>query len=241
MLKIEEFLELARARRTIRGYRKKDFPRECIEKMLEAARWAPSGGNSQPWEFVVITDAEMRRRIYDLYVKTSEEKREMELAVRGELGGGTSPRGFRNAPVFILVLGDRRVNEAFPVRTQLDKGEQHFITGLASATLMIHLAATAMGLGSQWVSDTASPYMATILKSWLGIPQHLKVYDMVVIGYPVKQPQAPPRRDVEEITHWEAYDPGLARSDADVQRFLMHQTRLGKFGSWAAVAQAEKE
>src|SRR3990172_9806149 len=137
MLKIEEFLELARARRTIRGYRKKDVPRECIEKILEAARWAPSGGNSQPWEFVVIADAGMRQRIVDLYVKQMLDKREMEKAVRGTSVTRGEAIGFRNAPVFILVLGDARVNDTFPIRTKLDKGEQHFITGLASATLMI--------------------------------------------------------------------------------------------------------
>lgn len=230
MLAIEEFLELARSRRTVRGFLKKEVPRGYIEKILEAARWAPSGGNSQPWEFVVVTDAEMRQRIVDLYVKQMQDKREMEMAVRGTTVTRGEPTGFRNAPVFILVLGDARVNDAFPIRTNLDKGEQHFITGLASATLMVHLAATSMGLGSQWVSDSASPYMATILKSWLGIPQHLKVYDLVPVGYPVKQPLVPPRRMVEEITHWGRYDPDRARGDADINNFLMEQTRLGNWG-----------
>lgn len=231
MVGIEELLELARARRTVRGYQQKDVPREYIEKILEVARWAPSGGNSQPWEFVVITDASMRRRVVDLYLKQSEATREMERAVRGDVGGGVGATGFQHAPVFILVLGDHRVNEAFPVQTQQEKGEQHFITGLASATLLIHLAATSLGLASQWVSATGSPYMATILKTWLGIPRDRKVYDMVPIGYPAKLPPPTPRRAVDEFTHWETYDPSKARNEEEVHQFLMGQTRLGNYGA----------
>jgi len=230
MVDIEDFLELARTRRTVRGYQKREVSREYIEKILEAARWAPSGGNSQPWEFVVVTDLQMRRRMADLYLQQSRDKREMEIAVRGNVGGGVSPSGFKNAPVYILVLGDARVNGAFPVRTRLDKGEQHFISGLASATLMIHLAARTLGLASQWVSDTASPYMATMVKSWLGIPQHLKIYDMVTVGYGAKDPPAPSRRTLEEITHWGTYDQSKARSDGDIHDFLLRETRLGRFG-----------
>lgn len=230
MQQIGPLLELARARRTVRGYQKTEVPKEYIEQILEAARWAPSGGNSQPWEFVVITDAGMRQRIVELYVRQNTEKKEMEEAVRGPGAGGGASTGFQHAPVFIIVLGDERVNGAFPVRTFLDKGHQHFVTGLASATLMIHLAAASLGLGSQWVSDAASPYMATIIKSWLGIPQHLKVYDLITIGYPTRLPPEPPRRELSEIVHWGSYDQDRVRTDADIQDFLMNQTRLGNYG-----------
>ena len=230
MQEIDSFLELVRTRRTVRGYQQKEVPRECIEKILEAARWAPSGGNSQPWEFVIITDAEMRQRIVDLYVRQLEDKREMEHIVRGPKASAGSGTGFQHAPVFILVLGDERVNGAFPVRTLIDKGEQHFVTGLASATLMLHLAATSLGLGCQWLSDSASPYMSTVLKSWLGIPQQLRVYDLVTLGYPTRLPPVPLRRELDEMVHWGAYDSGKARSDAEVHDFLLRQTRLGNFG-----------
>ena len=57
---IDAFLEVLQARRSIRtGFlRDKPVPDELIEKILEAARWAPSAGNSQPWEFLVIRDFE---------------------------------------------------------------------------------------------------------------------------------------------------------------------------------------
>lgn len=60
---VKNFLELAKARRSVRRYRPDPVPEELIEQVLEAARWAPSGMNMQPWEFVVLTDEELRRQI----------------------------------------------------------------------------------------------------------------------------------------------------------------------------------
>ena len=85
MLSIDELYELAKDRRSIRGYKKdRDVSEEHIQKILEIARWAPSGGNGQPWEFIVIRDKETRDKIADLFLKQQEHKTEMEIAVRGD-------------------------------------------------------------------------------------------------------------------------------------------------------------
>lgn len=229
---IEQFYELAKQRRSIRGYRKdKDVPEEWIRKILEVARWAPSGGNGQPWEFIVIRDAAMRRKIADLFLKQQEHKKEMEMALRGE--AKMTGAGFKDAPVFILVVGDPRVNESYPIRTREEKGFQHLITGLANAVLLIHLSATSLGLASQYVSDASSPYMGTMLKSFLGIPDRLKVYELIPVGFPRKEISPPPRRPLEEMVHYEKYDPAKARSDEDLKRFLFSMSRLGSYGKGA--------
>jgi len=58
-----ELLEAIRSRRAIRRFKKEPVPPELIEKILEAARWAPSSADSQPWEFIVITDLETKKSI----------------------------------------------------------------------------------------------------------------------------------------------------------------------------------
>jgi nitroreductase len=63
-----ELLEAIRTRRAIRRFKKEPVPPELIEKMLEAARWAPSAMNSQPWEFIVITDPETKARMSRAFV-----------------------------------------------------------------------------------------------------------------------------------------------------------------------------
>jgi nitroreductase len=234
----EQLLALVRRRRSVRAIDPhRDVPDEVVQQVLEVARWAPSAGNGQPWEFVVVRDAEMRRGIADLYAKQLVDKREMQEVVWGQRKN-VGFTGFRNAPVFVLVLGDPRVIDAYPVRTALEKGESHLVSSLAQATVFAHLAVAALGLGSMWVSDVSSPYMSTMLRSWLDIPRHLRIYDMFGIGYPAAVPPATPRRALAEIVHREHYEPEKARDAAAVERFLFGDTLLG---GWASVKEQNRQ
>src|SRR5438094_6853280 len=141
--------------RSIRGYDEShEVSDEAIRTILDCARWAPSGGNGQPWEFIVIRDKATRHKIADFYMKQLEQKREMDLAVRGT--AKMTGDGFRHALVHVVILGDPRVKEFYSIRTKLEKAESHFIAGLANAMLLVHLAATSLGLASQYVSDANS-------------------------------------------------------------------------------------
>jgi nitroreductase len=62
----------------------RDVPDEVVRKILDCARWAPSGGNGQPWEFIVVRDEKTRHEIADLFLKQQEHKKEMEMAAWGE-------------------------------------------------------------------------------------------------------------------------------------------------------------
>jgi nitroreductase len=226
-----ELLALARTRRSIRAIDPdRPVPDWVVDDVLEVARWAPSAGNAQPWEFLVVRDPQTRKRIAELYAYQLEEKREMQEAVWGQRND-IGYTGFRNSPVFILILGDQRVTSAYPVRTGLEKADSHYLSSLANATLLAHLAVTSLGLGSQWVSDVSSPYMSTMLKSWLDIPRHMKIYDMLGIGYPKVRPAPTQRRPLAELVHHERYEEDKARSEDDISAFLWEDSILGGFKS----------
>jgi len=130
-MNIEELRALLEGRRSTRRYdESRHVSDEIVRTILDCARWAPSGGNGQPWEFIVVREQAVRHHIADYYMK--------QMRGTAKMTGD----GFRHAPVHIVVLGDPRVKEAYPIRTKLEKAESHFITGLANATLLIHLAAT---------------------------------------------------------------------------------------------------
>ena len=59
-------LEVIHKRRSVREYRPDPIPKEMIEKLIDAARWAPSGNNVQPWEFIAVMDPEIRRRLAEI-------------------------------------------------------------------------------------------------------------------------------------------------------------------------------
>jgi len=234
MLNLDELQQLAMNRRSIRGYDKtRDVPDEIVQKILDCARWAPSGGNGQPWEFIIIRDQKTRHKIGDIFLKQQEHKKEMEIAVRGE--ANMTGDGFRHAPVHIIVLGDPRVKETYPIRTMLDKADSHFFTGLANATLLIHLAAASLGLASQYVSDASSPYMETMLKVLLGVPEPLRVYHLIPLGFASRPIPPRPRRELNEMLHYEKYDMNKFRDDRVFQKFVMTATRRGAYGKRAWV------
>src|SRR6184192_1030159 len=60
-------LKLVKTRHSVRKFKPDPIPDDTIEKILEVARWAMSGANSQPWEFIVVTDPKIKKELRDAY------------------------------------------------------------------------------------------------------------------------------------------------------------------------------
>lgn len=220
----QHFMQLVKERTSHRGgYRKDlDVSDEQLNFILEAARWAPSAGNSQPWEFIAVRDAKLRLAIIDIAKKQLKEKIEMEWVTRRTRKVG-SDSGFVHAPVFIIITGDPRTIEAYPVRTRMDKWQSHYFSSLSNTVLTIVLAAQSLGLGSQWLSDIASPYFATMVKALLGIPDPLQPYHLIPIGHVSRKLRPNDRRPLDELVHHDSYDMSKHRTDEQVREFFVHQ------------------
>lgn len=223
-----KLLDMLRRRRSCRTGFLEDKPvsDEQLTLLLEAARAAPSGGNAQPWEFIVIRDRVTRHQIADMYKKQLVEKLELERAIRGTTS--VSGVGWRHAPALIVILGDPRVSICYPLRTAEDKADSHFFTGLANATLQIVLMAECMGLASQYVSDAASPYFSLMLKHLLGIPPELKVYHIIPIGHTSVVTTPKSRRPLDAMVHHERYDVRKLRTMEYLDRFVQEESIQSK-------------
>ena len=66
-MKTEELLNVIRTRRSVRVYKGGKVSDRQLKTILEAARWAPSGANTQPWEFVVTRDRKKMKRVREIY------------------------------------------------------------------------------------------------------------------------------------------------------------------------------
>ena len=222
----EAFLALVKTRRSIRSFRSDPVPDEYVERIIEAARFAPSGANSQPWEFIVIKNKETKDRIVALVTEQAEPGRKVEFAreedVRFPGMQGPVPSAYKNAPVFVLLCGDPRTKEAYPMFATLTRGDSHFISSLASAFLYMALAATSLGLGSQWVSATGGPLVGPLLKQILDIPHELDIYDMLAVGYPASRPKERFVRERAEMVHHDRFDKSRHRSDKEIRDYIVH-------------------
>jgi nitroreductase len=221
----KNLIKLLKERRTIRQFKPDSVSDEHVLDILEASRWAPSGGNSQPWEFVIIKDPVIKNKIVDLYVEYTKYSQKIEVTRKERLrfpslSTSNLLPGFKDAPVYIVVCGDTRTIECYPLAAMLERGEKNFNSSLASAVLNMHLAATTLGLAFQWVSASASPFMESNIKKILGIPPLFKIYDLIAIGYPGSPPKPKYLRKLREMIHWEKYDLNSYRSDEDIMRFI---------------------
>jgi nitroreductase len=234
-MEIDEYLKLVRKRRSVRKFKPDPIPDEYVEKILEAARWAMSGANGQPWEFIVIKDQATKDKMAEAYYENRQRTYNIEKTRVEELMQPmfrvplTGPPSFQHAPVVIVVLGDERTHQATVLSVHfLPPGEGRvinatYIKNMANATQNIHMAAAALGLGSQWFS--VAGLFERALQRILDVPDEISIHTMVPIGYPAYKPPPPYRRKPEEIVHYEKYDHSKYRTDDDIYNFIVDLRR----------------
>jgi nitroreductase len=224
----ESLLELLKNRRSIRRYKSDRIPDEYVDRIIEAARLAPSGFNTQPWEFVIIKKKELKDEIAKLvrdyrssHYPLMEKRREPWQKDRFTIRRGGA-QDWSNAPVFILILGDTRANAGLPmaVRFHDKKCQSIFTSSLANALLYMHLAATTLGLASQWISPVQVPFVQASIRELIGIPVELEIYDMMAVGYGASKARAKFLRSQEEMIHYDDCGEEDFRTDEEVKEFI---------------------
>ena len=137
----DNLLEVAKKRRNNRKFKSDPVPEGYIEKIIEVARWAPSGFHTQPWEFVVITEKSVREKIISLLDKKSPPIKNPDES------DDASNKSFRDAPAFIFALCDYRAYVGLPMNVERDNPivDSIFCSSMASTFLLMHLAAAASG------------------------------------------------------------------------------------------------
>ncbi len=232
MMNYEGFLQLVQKQRSIRAFKSDPLPDECIDKILEAARFAPSGANSQPWEIVVVKDKDLKDRIVDVVKEASVSTHKLgQTRPREEQHPGDRTLlknpGFQDAPVFFVLFNDKRLEETYPLSALEHNREGITASSMANIFLYMHLAATSLGLASQWLTATSQPLPQALIKELLGVPRAYRLYDTLIAGYPNQNPHPRIVREQTEFTHINRYDTSKYRSDEQIRNFIdaVHEGR----------------
>jgi nitroreductase len=207
-------LDVIKRRRTIRQFKPDPVADEDIKRIIEAARWAPSGFHTQPWEFVVINDPDVKSRVVaalDTHGPAIQDpaKKDVQRA------------SFRDAPVFILALCDWRASAGLPgsaPRTR-EQANNLYQSSMVNAFLYMHLAATALGLASQWYTATSRPETERAIREIIGIPNDLTIYDMMVVGYEAAPAGPKIVRELDSVMHFNDCGQQDFRSDEEMTRY----------------------
>ena len=172
-----DFFEVIKLRRSIRAYTDAEVSEKTVEKLIDAARLAPSAGDIQPWEFIVIRRPEIKR---------------------GLAAAALNQTFIEEAPVVIVVCADENRSR----RGYGGRGASLYcIQDTAAATENLLLAACALGLGACWIGAFYEEEVGTIMN----LPKGVRPIAIVPIGYPAERPASRYKRPLEEIIHHETF------------------------------------
>ncbi len=163
-------------RRSIRKYRADDVPDEVIMHAIDLARHAPSAGNLQPWEFVIVRDSQVKEKLYEASYQQAH---------------------VINAPVLIVVCADLHRASYYG-----ERGETLYaIQDTAAAIQNMLLAFYASGYGTCWVGA----FQENLTKETLNLPPHIRPVAIITVGKSKEEPGKRLLKPVEEIVHRERF------------------------------------
>ncbi len=159
---MESFIETIFARRSMRKFTDEPLSPEQIDLLLQAAMSAPSAVNSQPWEFIVVTDEDKLSKLRDIL-----------------------PFGKFKAPAAIIVCGSQLV-------AKNPSGAMFWMQDCSAATENILLAATTLGLGSCWIGIHPIPLIGSQVKKLFKLPLGVTPLCAIYLGHPqfIKAPKS---------------------------------------------------
>jgi len=176
-------IEQIEIRRSIRKYLDKPIEDAKIIQLIESARLAPSGSNTQPWHFIIVKSELAKQKL----AEASHDQKWMLFA-----------------PVFIVCVADIRSRINDDIHLTLDEHSpkeevKQIIRDTSIAMEHILLEASSLGLGTCWVAWFTQKEIRPILN----IPSDKYVVGIITVGYADGKPTARPRRKLEEIIHYE--------------------------------------
>ncbi len=172
-----EVFEAIGGRRSVREFRSDPVEERDLKRILEAGRLAPSAGNCQPWEFVVVRDDDIKEK----------------------LARAALDRSFvSEAPVVIVVCANiPRTSSRYGKRG----AELYCIQDTAAAAQNIHLAAYALGYGTCWIGAFDEMAAAKAINA----PQYIRPVAIIPLGIPLEKPEPTDRLPLEMVLRYDHF------------------------------------
>ncbi len=186
---LDSFLALARSRRSIRRYSPAPVDRALVETLLDAAIWAPSAHNRQPWRFCVVTEAATKERLSTA----------MAAAWRADLSGDGAAREaierritisharLTGAPVLIVPCMTLAEMDVYPDAVRSEAEHTMAVQSAALACQNLLLAAHAAGLGACWMC--APLFVPALVRQALELPEDWEPQAILTLGHPAEEKQ----------------------------------------------------
>jgi len=186
--------EAIKQRRSIRKFKDTQLSDDQVKTLLQAAIQAPSGKNLQPWRFIVVKEDKRPAMIRIMRECIADRK------ARGEDIGSAewTTTVMEHAPVTVFIYNPEGLHPWLMRPIDQMFWDVVNIQSIGAAIQNMCLAALELGLGSLWICDIFQAYEE--LGNWLG--EEAQMIAAVSFGYPDENPDARPRKSVDEVTRW---------------------------------------
>jgi F420 biosynthesis protein FbiB-like protein len=183
----ENFADIIRHRRSVRRFRPDDVPDALLTELLELASWAPSAHNRQPWRFVVVKTAAVRRSLSARMASRLEQSLKLDGLPEEKIKRDVdrSQRRINGAPILIIVCLTMEDMDIYPddLRTQAEYLMAVQSVAMSGQTLM--LAAHASGLSSCWVC--APLFCPDTVREFLDLDASWEPQGVILLGYAAEE------------------------------------------------------
>jgi len=183
-------------------------PKGVVLKVLEAAGWAPSAHNSQPWRFIVLQDPKVKRELAERMAEAWAADGTHHGYELDERLIHKRTRHFTDTPVIILacltVDGLRKLPDKSRYMIEHDLAVESIAAGIENLLLAAHGA----GLGACWYSAPA--FCMNVVRGVLKIPSDVEPLALITLGYAVENPLAPPKKALRDYCYLDVWDNPLS-------------------------------
>lgn len=194
------FQALARARRSVRRFQPESVDAGLLHGLLEAARWAPSPHNRQPWRFVVLESAELRLELATAMGARLRADRLADgddpQAVEADVARSLTRITGASAAVLLCLTMDPM--DRYPDERRAEAERWMAMQGVAMAGQNLLLAAHAGGLGACWIC--APLFAPETVRQVLQLPPAWEPQGLIVLGWPAGTPAERSRLPLEQVT-----------------------------------------
>ncbi len=204
-LKVMTLIDEIKTRRSVRKYTEQPVTKEDLQVLLEAASFAPSAHNAQPWRFMVLTEYQSKADLANSMAKAwlrELGKDHVPKKTRLKLAQ-TSVNQFTKAPVLVLACMTLEDMEKYPDTERQQYERDLAIQSLAAAIQNLLLAAHAKGLGACWYC--APIFCKLAVRKVLRIPEKVEPQALITVGYPAELPKVPRRKSHDSFVHVEKW------------------------------------
>ena len=179
----DTLLDSIRARRSIRRYRPDPVPRQTVDRLLEAATWAPSAHNRQPWRFAVVDHLTAKERLAAAMAEQlrADRLRDGDDPAHVERDAARSHDRITAAPVVIVACLTMRDMDRYPDERRATAERTMAAQSVAMAVQNLLLAAHAEGLGACWMC--APLFCQDTVRRALSLPDDWEAQTLITLGY----------------------------------------------------------